>query len=104
MTPPEVGPVDQALVYRRHPEITLTRFGEEGLLVVPRAALQAVLNGTATRVLELVDGARTVGEIADALAAEYDGPSRDELLRDVAEILVDLRGRGAVEPVGADAD
>ncbi|GAB4224417.1 MAG: hypothetical protein Kow0062_26160 [Acidobacteriota bacterium] len=98
MTVPETGSTAEGLVYRRNPEITLTRFGDEGLLVVPRAALQAVLNGTATRVLELVDGRRTVGEIADRLAEEYDGPSREDLVRDVGEILVDLHGRGAVEP------
>ena len=101
MTTGAGGPAEGQLVYRRNPDITLTRFGEEGLLVVPRAALQAVLNGTATRVLELVDGRRSVTEIADLLAAEFEGPGRDELVRDVAEILVDLHGRGAVEPLPA---
>ncbi len=101
MTTGEGAPAAGQAVWRRNPEITLTRFGEEGLLVVPRAALQAVLNASATRVLELVDGRRSVAEIADLLAGEFDGPERDELIRDVTEILVDLHGRGAVEPLSA---
>ncbi len=88
------------LVYRRLPDVSFSLFGEEGLLVVPRGAWQVVLNGTGARAFDLVDGRRTVGEIAEALAGEYPGVSREEIARDVAELLADLAERGAVERAG----
>lgn len=83
-------------IFRKNADISLTRFGEEGLLVVPRQALQAVLNGTAARVLELVDGETDVAAIAAALAEEYDAGDIDSLQADVLEILADLEERGAI--------
>ncbi|NJN65021.1 MAG: PqqD family peptide modification chaperone [Acidobacteria bacterium] len=85
-------------VYARLTDVTLSRFGDEGLLVVSRSATQAVLNDTATRVLELVDGKRTVSEIAAHLCQEYETPDLGAVTTDVYEILIDLQGRGAVSP------
>ena len=90
-------------VYRRLPDVSFSLFGEEGLLVVPRGAWQLVLNGPGARAFDLVDGRRTIGEIADRLAAEYPDTSRDEIVRDVAELLADLAGRGAVDRAGEGA-
>ena len=83
-------------VFRKNTDISLTRFGEEGLLVVPRQALQAVLNGTAARVLELVDGQRSAAEIAALIGEEYEAGDAGALLSDVLEILADLEQRGAL--------
>jgi pyrroloquinoline quinone biosynthesis protein D len=49
----------------------------------------------ALEVLKLVDGARTLGQIADALAARYDAP-REEIFGDVAEMLGDFAAKGAL--------
>jgi pyrroloquinoline quinone biosynthesis protein D len=49
----------------------------------------------ALEVLRLVDGARSLGAIADALAARFAAP-RDEILADVAAMLEELAAKGVV--------
>ncbi len=92
-----------SLVYRRLPDVSFSLFGDEGLLVVPRGAWQLVLNGPGARAFDLVDGRRSIGEIADLLAGEYADVGRDEIARDVAELLAELAERGAVERAGEGA-
>ncbi|RMG45218.1 MAG: PqqD family protein [Acidobacteria bacterium] len=87
-------------VYEAHPEASFTRLGDDGLVVVPRGAWNLVVNETAIRVLELLDGRRTVGEIADIVAEEYEGADRDTILQDLVEVLEDLARRGAVRRAG----
>ncbi len=87
-------------VYRRHPSVSFTRFGDEMLVVVPKLSWQLVLNGTGARIFELLDGTRTVGQIAGELGAEFAGAPVDEVARDVQEVLADLTEKGAVEPLG----
>ncbi len=91
------------LVYRRLSDVSFSLFGEEGLLVVPRGGWQLVLNGPGARAFDLVDGKRTVGEIADLLAGEYPDAAREEIARDVGELLAELADRGAVERAGEGA-
>lgn len=89
-------------VYRRHRDISFQDYGGEGLLVIPRQALQVVLNGTIFRVLQLVDGKRSVAEIAAVLTTEYEQvPSPEELVADVGSALIELSELGAIEPVPA---
>lgn len=90
--------ISAATVFSRQPGVSLSRFGDEGLLVIARSAEQAVLNDTATRILELVDGQRRVADIARAVQDEYEIDDLDQATRDVVEILTDLEGRGAVAP------
>lgn len=87
------------LVYRQDATITTTRYGDEGLVVVPKQADQIALNDVGMRVLELVDGHNDAGSIAAQIQEEFDNDDRDAVLRDVVEILRDLEGRGVVEPV-----
>ncbi|UCF66383.1 MAG: PqqD family protein [Acidobacteriota bacterium] len=89
------------LVYRRHRDVSFTRFGEEGLIVVPRESWQLVVNGVGARVFELLDGVRTIAEIAAQVAEEYDASSR-EIINDVGELLVELSDRGAAQIVTSD--
>ena len=84
-------------VYRRHPDVSFTRFQDEMLVVVPRLAWQLVLNGTGARVFELLDGRLSVSEIATELAREFGGPSHEEMVADLDEVLRDLESKGAVE-------
>jgi Coenzyme PQQ synthesis protein D (PqqD) len=86
-----------ATVYRRNPEATFSRFGDEMLVVVPRASWQIVLNGVGARVVELLDGTKSIAEVASGLAAEY-GKTGDEaqIIDDVREILAELREKSAV--------
>jgi pyrroloquinoline quinone biosynthesis protein D len=50
---------------------------------------------TALEVLRLVDGARDVEAILDALAAKFDAP-REEIAADVRPMLDDLVAKGAL--------
>jgi pyrroloquinoline quinone biosynthesis protein D len=50
---------------------------------------------TALEVLRLVDGARDVEAILDALAAKFDAP-REEIAADVRPMLEDLVAKGAL--------
>jgi pyrroloquinoline quinone biosynthesis protein D len=54
-----------------------------------------VPDDVALEVLRLVDGARSVRGIAEALAARFDAP-REVIEADVAEMLRDLAERGVV--------
>ena len=50
---------------------------------------------TALEVLKLVDGARSVGAIAETLAARFNAP-REVIEADIGEMLRDLAERGVV--------
>ena len=53
------------------------------------------LNEVGARVWDLCDGNRSVADIAGALAAEYEAPE-DVILRDVVELLTELRAERLV--------
>jgi len=87
-------------IYRRNRDISFQAYGEEGLLVIPRQALQVVLNGTSLRVLQLVDGKRSSAEIAGVLSSEYEQvPPLSGLVADVNSVLIELFDLGAIELV-----
>jgi len=50
---------------------------------------------TAVEILKLVDGQRSLDDIADALAARFDAP-RETIAVDVAAMLRDLAEKGAI--------
>jgi pyrroloquinoline quinone biosynthesis protein D len=69
---------------------------EEHVLLVPEGAVR--LNQTAAAVLELCDGERSVDEIADTLAARYEGA---DLHDDVQGLVDGLTRRGLVVDAAA---
>lgn len=69
---------------------------EEHLLLVPEGAVR--LNPSAAEVLELCDGARSVDEIVDVMAARYDGA---EVGDDVRELVDEMAERGLLVDAGA---
>lgn len=97
MTEPMPPHEPAALIYARRRDISFQDFGGEGLLVVPRQSLQIVLNGTSLRLLQLVDGRRTVADIAAAFAEEYDAPPAETLEADLLAALAELEQHGAIE-------
>lgn len=54
-----------------------------------------LLDEPAVEVLKLVDGARTVPDIVDVLAAKFDAP-REAIATDVSAMLQDLVVKGAI--------
>ncbi len=69
---------------------------EEHLLLVPEGAVR--LNETATQVLELCDGQRSVEEIAATLSQRYSGA---DVADDVRELLGGMGERGLVVDAAA---
>ncbi len=51
---------------------------------------------TAVEVLKLCDGERSVGDIANVLAKEYNAP-QEEILGDISAMLQDLADKGVVK-------
>ena len=69
-----------------------SRLGRELVILDPAGQMLRALNASGARIWELVDGQRTVQQIADALAAELHGEP-DRVLRDVATLLEALASR-----------
>jgi pyrroloquinoline quinone biosynthesis protein D len=68
--------------------------GQEELLLIPECALR--LKGTSRAVVELCDGARTVGEIVSELAGRYSAGT-EVVEPDVVTLLGKLHDRGVME-------
>jgi pyrroloquinoline quinone biosynthesis protein D len=54
----------------------------------------------AVAILKLCDGARTVAEVAEALAASYNAP-KEQILADIVPMLQDLADKGVVSCTSA---
>jgi coenzyme PQQ biosynthesis protein PqqD len=64
---------------------------EKHMLLSPERGL--ALNPTATRILELCDGRRTVAEVVEALAEGHVSGDRDRIASDVVTFLESLQAR-----------
>jgi len=69
---------------RQAPNVVSRQIDDEAVLVHPLQGKVRVLNAVGARVWELADGQRTVSEIAETVAAEYEV----ELPRARADVLV----------------
>ena len=87
--------MDAAAVPSFRRGVRLREDAARGRWVVLAPERAFVPDDTALEVLKLVDGARSVREIADALAARFDAP-REVIEADVVEMLRDLAERGVV--------
>lgn len=95
------SPASEETIYHRHRDASFTRFGGEGLLVVPKSAMQIVLNDTGARVFELLEeGDASAQSLAERLIQEYESSDAARVRRDVLEVLEELRSQGAVEIAG----
>jgi hypothetical protein len=79
----------------RNPRIAARVVDGKALIVVIDQRQLHTLNAVGTRVWELCDG-RSVGAIADALAAEFD-VDRETALRDVLGFVAHLRELGVLD-------
>jgi coenzyme PQQ biosynthesis protein PqqD len=81
---------------QRNDQILAQNVGSDFLLFNMNDGNYFSLNEVGRRIWELCDGTRTIAQIVDALAAEYDAP-REQLSQDVLELLETLRNRKLVE-------
>ena len=65
------------------------------LLLYPERGL--VLNRTAGEILQLCDGCRTVGAIAERLAHRHGAHLRDSIQKDILTLLSGLQARGLIQ-------
>ncbi len=93
---PAVGP-DTVPRLWRVARVGFDEVRQRPVLLYPEGAV--LLNETGAAILRLVDGRRTVREIAERLAGEYHAPddaARAEILRDVTAYLAGLVARELV--------
>ena len=103
---PPISTLAPAMVVPRRSDGFVSRdFGGETIVVPVRAGvanLEAIftLNGVGTTIWALIDGKRSVGEIARAVTAEFDVPEA-EAEADVAAYVELLASKGLVDDAGA---
>lgn len=69
-----------------HLQVAARIIDGEAVIVLPESNQVNVLNEVGSRIWELIDGARSVGEIAEAIVAEYD-VTAGQAERDVSEFI-----------------
>lgn len=74
---------------RHSPNATFQIVADEAILIHLNTGVYYSLNDVGTAFWNLMDGQRTIGECADAVAAEYDAP-RDVVLIDLLELAAEL--------------
>ncbi len=84
---------DTAPAFNRGFRIRHDAVRDAWIMLAPERLFQ--LDGPAVEVLKLVDGARTVPQIIDALAVQFAAP-REVIAGDVEAMLRDLADKGAI--------
>jgi hypothetical protein len=84
---------------RGRPDVALQRVGREAILHDPTAGAAHVINASAARVWELLDG-RSIDDVVVAFAAPYDR-SPDSVRADVERVLEGFRALGLLDEADA---
>jgi coenzyme PQQ biosynthesis protein PqqD len=82
---------------RLDPHVRFRRFDDEGVVIQQTSSEAIVLNEVATRLLELLDGQRTIDDCIAVLAEEFDVDAAT-LERDVTRFRDELLAAKIVEP------
>ena len=95
--------LDARSVFRRSPDVVCRQVGPESVLVPIRQNVGDLdyvytLSSVAVRIWSLLDGSRTLDDIATELCAEFD-IDRETALADVSELVSDLGGVALVSQV-----
>ena len=84
----------QADFPNRHPDSSFRPIGDDGgLVVLPGKAEVKVLNPAAIKIFGLLDGTRTLDQIADEIIEEFEVP-RETALLDLKTFLEELSTHG----------
>jgi hypothetical protein len=78
-----------------HPQVATRIVDGEALIVLADSGQVNVLNPVGTRMWELIDGTRSVQQIADAVYAEFD-VTEDQVRRDLEEFVQELVDANAI--------
>ena len=77
------------------PRVRFRRFENDGIVIHQKTAEALVVSEVATRLLELADGTRTLGECAQAIQSEFDAPP-EVIERDLIQFARELADNGIV--------
>ena len=72
-----------------HPQVAARIIDGEAVIVLPESGQVNVLNEVGSRIWELVDGTRSVGEITEIIVAEYD-VAAEQAERDISDFIQEL--------------
>jgi hypothetical protein len=78
-----------------HPQVATRIVDGEAVIVLADSGQVNVLNPVGTRMWELIDGTRSVQQIADAVCAEFD-VTEAQVQRDLEEFMQELVDANAV--------
>jgi hypothetical protein len=81
--------LDSATRLKRSANATFQIIAGEAILIHMNTGVYYSLNDVGTSFWNMLDGQRTIGECADAIAGEYDAP-REQVLSDLIELANDL--------------
>ena len=84
--------------YRRSVDVKAVSHGDKLVLMNLRSEQFYSLDGIACRVWDLLEAPATAAGLTDTIAAEFDAP-REEIVRDLDGLLVDLMKDGLVREV-----
>jgi hypothetical protein len=85
--------LDAQSVLRHSANATYQVVADEAILIHLQTGSYYSLNDVGTRFWGLIDGEKTIGDCAAAIAAEYDAPA-EVVLSDLLELAEDLRKEG----------
>jgi coenzyme PQQ biosynthesis protein PqqD len=89
--------IDASFVPRlaKKARLKLDRHANRYMIIYPERGLE--LNDAAAAIAKKCDGARSVALIADELAAEHEGATRDAIEQDVIAFVSMLRDKGLLQ-------
>jgi len=82
--------------FRRSPDLPFRVVDEEVVIVSPNKGEVTVLNETAAKIWQLLDGKRTLKQIADILTDEFE-VEREKAYADCLNLLKELEQKGFVQ-------
>ena len=85
-----------ASVPAHHKNVTSTIADDEAVLILPTKGRVQVLNEVGTRVWQLIDAERSIGDIVAVVCQEF-LVERDHVLRDTLAFLGELLAKGLIE-------
>jgi len=83
-------------IYIKAEDVAFRIVDAEAVLVNPREGEVRILNATAARIWELIDGTNTAGYIAQKIAEEY-AVDMAEARNDTGAFLLELANRGLIK-------
>ncbi|MGH9868235.1 MAG: PqqD family protein [Candidatus Polarisedimenticolia bacterium] len=84
---------------QKNPHAAARVYDGQAFIVVPQTTRYEILNGVGSRVWDLIDGRRSVGEIAGIIAEEFE-VSLEDATKDVDGFLGELKEHGMLATGG----